>query len=336
MYQQPTTNRPFKVFTWHVHGTYLYYLSQANVDFYLPVGRDAMGYNGKSGPFPYGDNVHEIPVEHVRDCEFDAILFQSRSHYESDQYELFSETQHRLPKLYLEHDPPREHPTDTPHPFNEPNGIVVHVTDFNRLMWNTEGIPSVVIDHGVVDPQVNYKGTLERGIVVINNLKLRGRRLGVDLYEYVSRHVPIDLIGMNAQELPGGLEEVPHDHIPEFISQYRFFFNPIRYTSMGLAVIEAMLVGIPVVGFQTTEMVSVFQTGVNGYLSLQPDKLIEYMKLLLDSPGLARTIGKNGRHTALQRFNIPRFTRDWEALFHLVKRGRQPAPFLADTTSVPA
>ena len=26
-----------KVLTWHIHGTYLYYLTQANCDFYLPV-----------------------------------------------------------------------------------------------------------------------------------------------------------------------------------------------------------------------------------------------------------------------------------------------------------
>ena len=34
--------RPLRVFTWHVHGNYLYYLSQANAEFYLPVkpGRD--------------------------------------------------------------------------------------------------------------------------------------------------------------------------------------------------------------------------------------------------------------------------------------------------------
>ena len=38
---------------------------------------------------------------------------------------------------------------------------------------------------------------------------------------------------------------VPHAELPAFMSRYRFFFNPIRYTSMGLAVIEAMMVGLP-------------------------------------------------------------------------------------------
>ena len=29
--------RPLRVLTWHVHGNYLLYLSQAHVEFYLPV-----------------------------------------------------------------------------------------------------------------------------------------------------------------------------------------------------------------------------------------------------------------------------------------------------------
>lgn len=41
-----------------------------------------------------------------------------------------------------------------------------------------------------------------------------------------------------------------------FAARYRFLFNPIRYTSLGLAVIEAMMIGMPVVALGTTDMVS--------------------------------------------------------------------------------
>jgi hypothetical protein len=314
-----------KIFTWHIHGTYLYYLSQANCDFYVPVGgKKAFGYGGKGGPFPFGANVHEIPAEAIPDADFDAILFQHREHYEEDQYEIFTDAQRQLPRVFLEHDPPRQHPTDTKHIVDDPSVTLVHVTDFNRLMWDSNGVPTTVIDHGVVDPGVSYSGKLEKGIVVINNLHSRGRRLGSDLFEYVRQHVPIDLIGINAEEM-GGLGEVPHNELPQFISQYRFFFNPIRYTSLGLSIIEAMMIGLPIVGFATTELVSAIENGVNGYTALNPDTLITYMRALIDSPKLAQRIGANGQAYARQRFNIARFAQDWETLFAALIERKQPS-----------
>jgi glycosyltransferase involved in cell wall biosynthesis len=323
----PTTSakRRLKILTWHVHGTYLYYLTQANCDFYLPINADSSnGYGGKGGAYRWGDNVYEVPVEQLPNIELDAILFQSRQHYLVDQYEIFSGAQLALPKIYLEHDPPREHPTDTRHIVDDPSVIIVHVTDFNRLMWDSNRSQTAVIDHGVVVPPVRYKGTLEKGVGVINNLRSRGRRLGWDLFEYLREEIPLDLIGMGSQEI-GGLGEVPHNELPEFISQYRFFLNPIRYTSLGLSLIEAMMVGLPVVGFATTELVSVFDNGVNGFISLKPNELIAAMRKLLDSPELARQVGAAGQQYAFKRFSISRFARDWEQLFEAVTAGHSLA-----------
>jgi len=44
-------------------------------------------------------------------------------------------------------------------------------------------------------------------------------------------------------------------------AEYRFFFNPVRYTSLPLAVCEAMTIGMPIVGLATTELVSVIRNG---------------------------------------------------------------------------
>src|SRR5437870_219952 len=113
--------RRIKVFTWHVHGGYLYYLTQANCDFYLPINEDRTNeYGGRKSDDPLGDNVHEVKIEDVKNTDFDVILFQSRKHYEIDQYEIFSPEQLKLPKVYLEHDPPCEHPTDTRHFLGDP------------------------------------------------------------------------------------------------------------------------------------------------------------------------------------------------------------------------
>src|SRR5262249_22926405 len=141
-----------------------------------------------------------------------------------------------------------------------------HVTPFNNLMWDSGRTPTRVIDHGVVVPEgVRYTGELERGIVVVNNLCRRGRRLGADVFALADREVPLDLVGMSWRE-GGGIGEVPHFELPAFEARYRFFFNPIRYTSLGLAVCEAMMVGMPILGLATTEMVTAVENGVSGYV----------------------------------------------------------------------
>src|SRR4051794_18249000 len=225
--------RPLRVFTWHVHGNYLLYLAQARAEFYLPVGLDRHGYAGRGTTFSFGPNVHDVPAAAVRDLPFDVILFQSRQNWERDQYDVLSEAQRRLPRIYLEHDPPQEHPTDTRHWVDDPNVLLVHVTQFNRLMWDSGSTPTRVIEHGVVPPDAHYTGEIPKGIVVVNHLKQRGRRLGADVFERIRRRVPLDLVGMGAEDLDG-IGEVPPTQLGRFISRYRFFFNPIRYTSLGL------------------------------------------------------------------------------------------------------
>jgi glycosyltransferase involved in cell wall biosynthesis len=303
-----------KIFTWHIHGSYLFYLSQGNYQIYIPTRSEKTeGYYGRGETFPFGDNVIEIPADEVKNHRFDCILFQTNQNYLTDQYEILSEEQRSLPKIYLEHDPPRVHPTDTRHVVNDPAITLVHVTHFNRLMWDNNNTPTCVIEHGVTMPDVTYTGKFNKGIVVINNLPSRGRLLGLDVFMEVRKHVPIDLVGMGTGEL--GLGEVLHPQLPQFISQYRFFFNPIRYTSLGLAVCEAMMMGIPVVGLATTELATVIENGRSGYVHTDIEYLIQKMNLLLNDADHAKEIGLNGRQTASQKFNISRFTQQWEQLF---------------------
>lgn len=324
-----------RIFTWHIHGSYMYYLAcRSPHHFYLPVRPDRTGgYGGRPGNAEWPDNVYELPVEEVRRAQFDCILFQSRQHYEIDQYQIFSASQRQLPRIYLEHDPPREHPTDTRHWVDDPDMLLVHVTHFNNLMWDSGRTPTRVIDHGVVVPEgIHYTGELERGLVVINNLRSRGRRLGADIFARVREQVPLDLTGMGATEL-GGLGEIPHRQLPAFETRYRFFFNPIRYTSLGLAVIEAMMIGLPIIGLATTEMAPTIENGVSGYVDTNVDRLVEVMQELVANPAEARRLGQGAQRYARERFNIERFSRDWDKTFRLIT-GKSPASRLAQGVRV--
>jgi glycosyltransferase involved in cell wall biosynthesis len=310
-----------RILTWHTHGSYLYYLTQAPHDFYVlsKPGRPP-GYGGRCGHIPWGDNVIDLPVEAAKDASFDCILFQDDEQYLGDQYLYLSEAQRRLPKIYLEHDPPREHPTDMRHPVDDPTVLLVHVTPFNALMWDNGGTPVRVIEHGViVPPEVHYRGDLERGLVVINNIASRGRRLGGDILALARQSVSLDLVGMGAAEA-GGIGEIAHARLPAFAAQYRFFFNPIRYTSLGLALIEAMMIGMPIVALATTETATVIDNGVSGYVGTDVAVLVACMRELLADPAQARRLGEGARRRARERFSIDRFVNDWDKAFRFVTR----------------
>lgn len=315
--------RPVRVLTWHVHGSYMKYLSRVRAEFFLPVkpGRPE-GYGGKSFD-PGATNMHEVGVDEVKDVEVDVVIFQSRKNYEVDQDEILTPEQKELPRIMLEHDPPREHPTDTKHYVDDPEVVIVHVTPFNKLMWDNGENVAVVIDHGVEIPSgVSYRGNKAKGLVVVNGLGSRGRRVGRDILERVAQEIPLEVVGMGSEEV-GGRGEVDHDKLPELMAEFRFLFNPIRYTSLGLSVIEAMMVGLPVVGLATTEMATTIKNGKTGYVDTRIEPLIQRMRELLESPLQARMMSRKVKREARRRFGIERFKADWEELLRRVAGKRQ-------------
>ncbi|HEU4459113.1 MAG TPA: glycosyltransferase family 4 protein [Methylibium sp.] len=307
--------RRLRILTWHVHGNYLYNLAQIPHELYLV--RDAEGSphrTGRSGSLPWGEHVHDAPVEALQRMDFDVVVYQSRRAWEVDRLELLSEAQRRLPRIVIEHDPPQQHPSDTRHWCDDPGALLVQVTPFNALMWDAGATPVRVIEHGVrlVAPAV-YEGDQARGIVVVNHLAKRGRRLGRDVYERCAEQVPLTLVGMGSTALPGGAGEVDQHRLPGLMARHRWFFNPIRWTSMGLAVVEAMTVGLPIVALATTEMATVIRNGENGWADTRLEPLVEVMRELARDPVLARRWGEGARRTAAERFGIERFVADWNA-----------------------
>ena len=305
------------ILTWHVHGAYLYYLTRnTRHRYYLPVKEGVPpGYGGRLGSERWGEHVVDVRSDEVKDLDLDLMIYQSAKNWTEDQYNDLSPAQRQLPRIFLEHDPPQESPTNTPHPVDDPHVLLAHVTPFNDLMWDARRTPTCVLEHGVSVPEdARYTGEKERGLVVINGLGSRGRRLGLDVFQEVRKHVPLDLVGYGSEEV-GGLGEVPHDELPYFAAKYRFLFNPIRYTSLGLAVCEAMRVGLPVVGLATTEMATVIQNGVSGYVDTDVRKLIAVMRRLLEHPEEAARLGAGAKEVARRRFGMERFAQDWGAAY---------------------
>lgn len=307
--------RHLRILTWPIHGSYFNTLSRLDHDWLLPVRDGAPeGYGGR-GQAPFPSSIQDVPAETVRDLDLDLVLFQSPRNLHDDAHAILGATQRRLPRIYLEHDAPSPDPVASRHPFADPHGLLVHVTRYNQLMWDNGVTPTRVVEHSVaIDPGATYMGTRAQGITVINSMPRRGRKVGLDLLLEARRHVPIQLAGFENDGLDG-LGDIPYPDLHPVMAQYRFLFSPCRYTSLPLAVIEALTIGMPVVALATTELPDVIQNGVHGYCSNDPDVLIAGMRRLIADLDHARALGANARELATRRFGLERFAHDWDAAF---------------------
>ena len=306
--------RRLRILTWPIHGSYFNTLATLDHDWLLPVRDDgADGYGGR-GQAGYPPSVRDIPAGRLRDTELDLVLYQHPDNLR-DAATLLDPAQRRLPRIYLEHNTPFPDPVASPHPFADPHGLLVHVTRYNRLMWDNGPAPTRLVEHSVaIDPTVAWSGERAEGITVINSMPHRGRKVGLDLFLAARRHVPLQLAGFGNEGLDS-LGDIPYPRLHRAVAAYRFLFSPCRYTSLPLAVIEALTIGMPVVTLATTELPEVIVNGVHCYLSNDLDELLAGMRRLLDDRAHAAQLGANARELARRRFGLDRFARDWDAAF---------------------
>jgi glycosyltransferase involved in cell wall biosynthesis len=310
-----------RILTWHVHGAYLRSLLAVEHEWLIPVAPGRPPHRAglpDDGP-PWPAHAREVDADALAALDVDVVLFQHRRQWD-ERHRLLSPEQLAGPCVFVEHDPPfAGSPTDTRHPVaDDPGTLLVHVTGYNALMWDAGEAATTVIAHGVPDLGARWTGELDRGLSVVNHLARRGRRLGADVFERAARELPLDLVGMGAREL------APQD-LPDVEARYRFLFNPIRYTSLGMAVCEAMMLGMPVVALATTEHAVAVRDGVCGYTSTDVDELVERMRELLADRRLAARLGAGAREHALERFSLERFAQAWTATLEGALR-RPPLP----------
>ena len=324
------TRRPLRVLTWHVHGSYLLYLSRTPHTLVLPVreGRPE-GYGGRGGSFAWPDSVVEVRADEVATTELDVVLTQSRRNWETDRHDLLPPDRLRdLPAVHLEHDPPPGWPNDARHPVQDEHALLVHVTPFNSLMWDAGVTPSTVVEHGVQVPAdaPAWTGEHAAAVTVVNNLWSRGRRLGPDVFERAAAELPVDLAGMGGARYPRWLGDVALADLHRRLPAYRAFFHPIRYTSLGLALCEAMMLGLPVVGLATTETAAAVRQGVDGWTDTSPARVVEHLRRLLTDHDEAAALSVGAARRARERYGIERFAADWDALLRAVVDGRAVPP----------
>ncbi|MBI0298591.1 glycosyltransferase [Streptomyces sp. PRKS01-29] len=319
------------VLLWHVHGSWTTAFVQGPHRYLVPVlpGRGPDG-RGRARTYTWPDTVTEVTPEELRDAPVDLIVLQRPHEAELAARWLGGRRPGRdVPAVYLEHNAPEGDVPGTRHPCADRDDLtLVHVTHFNRLFWDSGRAPTAVIEHGIVDPGHLYTGELTRAAVVVNEPIRRGRHTGTDLLPALSEAAPLDVFGMRTEGLADHLglpadrcraHDLPQAELHPAMARRRVYLHPVRWTSLGLSLLEAMHVGLPVVALATTEAVEAVPAGA-GVLSTRPDVLARAVRRYLRDPDAAAEDGARARRAALDAYGLKRFLDDWERLMEEVTR----------------
>jgi hypothetical protein len=316
-----------RILIWHVHGSWMTAFVEGQHEYLLPVdaGRGPDG-RGRAQTWDWPDSARELTAEQLSGERIDLVVLQ-RPHEAGLLQEwtgLRAGTD--VPAVYLEHNAPTGTAVASRHPYAGQDAIpVLHVTHFNRMMWDNGSAPTDVIEHGICDPGHLYTGENASLAVVVNEPVRRTRVAGTDVMLELSRKLPVDVYGMGmdhlaevAPWLEGRLHEnYRQSELHRALAAHRVYFHPYRWTSLGLALLEAMTLGMPVLGLSTTEATRAVPAAA-GLLSNDPAELAERGRQWLQDPASAAEAGAAARAHALDRYGLERFLADWDALIERV------------------
>jgi hypothetical protein len=229
-----------------------------------------------------------------------------------------------LPAVFVEHNTPKGDFPFTRHPLADQHTIpIVHVTHFNRLAWDNGSAVSTVIEHGIPDPGHLYTGELSDLGVVVNEPVRRGRVTGTDLLPAFASVAPLQVFGMKTEGLAAATG-IPTERLTprgdlktaelhRELARCRVYVHPMRWTSLGLSLLEAMHLGMPVVALAATEAPRAVPAEA-GAVSADIDELLRCARRLVANPEEARRRGAAAREAALERYGLGRFQDSWDQL----------------------
>lgn len=313
-----------RILMWDVHGGYTDSLVAGTHDYLFlppePSGRGGLARYGDSPP----SNAYEVSREKLRSEPPDVVLLQRVEEIELCAEQLGLRPGDDVPAIFLEHNTPKADVPNTRHPLADRPGLsLVHVTHFNDLFWDCGRTPTRVIEHGVADPGLRYTGRLPRLAFVVNEPVRRWRVTGTDLLSRFADY-EVDAFGIDADKLPEALGpahprvwfagNLQPNALYDALAERRVYLHLNRWTSLGLSLIQAMMLGMPVVVLDTTEASRAVPVEA-GARSGDIDELRTAARALLADPEEAQHRGLAGRRAALDRYGLPRFVHDWDLAF---------------------
>ena len=317
-----------RILAWHVHGSWMSAFVHSRHDVLVPVvadrGPDGLG---RATTYAWPARVREVTPAEIADTVPDVVVLQRSGDADLLRAWTGLVAGRDVAAVYVEHNTPRGDVAGWRHPLADQHDIpIVHVTDFNAAMWDSGDAPVRVIDHGIPDPGHLYAGHLESLAFACNEPVRRARVAGTDLAARVAGAVPVHVYGMRTDGVEqiittglAGAEELAQADLHKRMAEHRAYLHPYRWSSLGLALLEAMTLGMPVLALAATAAPYAVPAG-GGLVSADVEALAAHARALVADPDLARAQGEVARAHALERFGLERFLADWDRLFAEVAR----------------
>jgi hypothetical protein len=309
-----------RILIWHVHGSWMTAFVQGPHEYLVPRLPDrGPDGRGRAQTWTWPASVREVAPEDLRREPLDVVILQRPHELALAERWLGRCPGRDVPAVWVEHNAPQGRINEMRHPLADRADItLVHVTHFNALFWDSGRAPARVIEHGIVDPGYRYTGDLPRAVAAINEPGRRWRVTGTDLLDRFRAVAPLDLYGIGAGAV-GGVEDPPQARLHAEMARRRVYVHPFRWTSLGLTLLEAMHLGMPVVAVAATEVPDAVPPEA-GIISTRLDALLDGLRRLMSDPEQARLMGKAARESALARYSLGRFLADWNRLLAEIAR----------------
>ena len=157
------------------------------------------------------------------------------------------------------------------------------------------------------DEYAGWSGTERRILTVIHSWSIRG-------WNYPSYlDATAGLPTIHVDHLDRSKPVVKYDQLRELYRTSRIYLHDgeREYT---IALLEALMTGMPIVSFDLPGIERYVTHGVNGFVGRTSNEIKDYCQLLLDDDDLATAFGSASRALALANHHEERWRRDWRSL----------------------
>lgn len=316
-------NESINILCMPTHERYETHLANTGHNFYAIQGKNIKSWNVRYSPVP--KNYFLMSGGSVPPwVDIDLVFSQNKF----GQYELAKQAANilQVPLVTLEHTLPIPNISSASQQYlrSMSGDIDVFISEYSVEKWgwslNDENVR--VVRHGLDTGYFKPNDKKERSDLVcsvVNDWIGRDIFCGFRLWQQITKWPNSDL-PLNVWGDTEGLSVSAKD-TDSLIKEYQrssIFLNTSLISPVPTVLLEAMSCGCAVVSTNNCMIPEFITHGENGLLGNTAEELRSHIDLLRKDANLRNKLGENARKTIVEKFNLDRFTKEWDKIFRSV------------------